>query len=56
MLETPDATESDALRAGLELRPVKLAAREALQKKHAERSERALRALAAQADSIVKAP
>ena len=56
MLETPDATDSDALRAGLELRPVKLAAREALQKEHAERSERALRALAAQADSIVKAP
>jgi len=37
-------------------RPIKLQARQAIQSKHAERSERAIRALAAQHNSATKAP
>ena len=48
--------QADLLREGLEQRPVKLQARQAIQLKHAERSERASRALAAQHSNAVKVP
>jgi len=48
--------EIDLGKEDLVQRPVKLQARQAIQSKHAERSERAIRGLAAQQNSAAKAP
>lgn len=60
MLDAEDEVGCDAqfdlLREGLAQRPIKLQVRQAIQRKHAGRSERALHALVAQHDSAAKAP